>query len=131
MARFMMVLGWSRGGPWLEDMVARRLGRAMKHARRKVGATNVLLSFVVLAEICASCLELWLVHRGPADPGVVLPTGLRPVVVGGGRTKGCGRRRRGEHCMGIEHDEPLASLGLNGAGDDRADEYIPTGHEDL
>ncbi|KZV23652.1 hypothetical protein F511_34888 [Dorcoceras hygrometricum] len=31
----------------------------------------------------------------------------------------------------IENAEPLGSLGLNGAGDDPADEYIPTGGEDL
>ncbi|KZV30652.1 hypothetical protein F511_11169 [Dorcoceras hygrometricum] len=31
----------------------------------------------------------------------------------------------------IEHAEPLGSLGLNGAGDDPAVEYIPTGGEDL
>ncbi|KZV46108.1 hypothetical protein F511_30685 [Dorcoceras hygrometricum] len=31
----------------------------------------------------------------------------------------------------IEHAEPLGSLGLNGAGDDPTDEYIPTGGEDL
>ncbi|KZV38006.1 hypothetical protein F511_10227 [Dorcoceras hygrometricum] len=31
----------------------------------------------------------------------------------------------------IEHVEPLGSLDLNGAGDDPADEYIPTGGEDL
>ncbi|KZV55779.1 hypothetical protein F511_12262 [Dorcoceras hygrometricum] len=30
-----------------------------------------------------------------------------------------------------EHAEPLGSLGLNGAGDDPVDEYIPTGGEDL
>ncbi|KZV30211.1 hypothetical protein F511_29897 [Dorcoceras hygrometricum] len=30
----------------------------------------------------------------------------------------------------IEHAEPLGSLGLNGAGDDPADDYIPTGGED-
>ncbi|KZV19396.1 hypothetical protein F511_04257 [Dorcoceras hygrometricum] len=30
-------------------------------------------------------------------------------------------------CITIEHAEPLGSLGLNGAGDDPVDEYIPTG----
>ncbi|KZV18094.1 zinc finger family protein [Dorcoceras hygrometricum] len=30
-----------------------------------------------------------------------------------------------------EHAEPLGSLGLNGAGDDPVDEFIPTGGDDL
>ncbi|KZV47096.1 conserved oligomeric Golgi complex subunit 5 [Dorcoceras hygrometricum] len=37
----------------------------------------------------------------------------------------------GRGCVLAEHDEPLGSLGLNGAGDDPADEYIPIGGEDL
>ncbi|KZV26896.1 hypothetical protein F511_17751 [Dorcoceras hygrometricum] len=31
----------------------------------------------------------------------------------------------------IEHAEPLSSLGLSSAGDDPADEYIPTGADGL
>ncbi|KZV17398.1 squamosa promoter-binding-like protein 5-like [Dorcoceras hygrometricum] len=60
MARFMMVLGLDRGGPWWEEMVARRYGRAIKHALRK---------------------------GDRSDPVVVLSVGRRPVVAGGGCAK--------------------------------------------
>ncbi|KZV31431.1 cyanidin-3-O-glucoside 2-O-glucuronosyltransferase-like [Dorcoceras hygrometricum] len=37
------------------------------------------------------------------------------------------KQHRGVRDPEIEHAEPLGSLGLNGTGDDHADEYIPTG----
>ncbi|KZV22656.1 hypothetical protein F511_05112 [Dorcoceras hygrometricum] len=69
---------------------------------------------------CGSRLEPWLGPGESAEPGVVQPVGL-----GHGRPEQGGRRLEVGVVACIEHDGPLGSLGLNGAGDDPVD-FIPT-----
>ncbi|KZV15881.1 hypothetical protein F511_21846 [Dorcoceras hygrometricum] len=100
--------------------------------------------------LCSPRQRSWLVPLEPAGPGGG-PVGGTPAR--GGRSKAnealkvAGRMRRQRRLARwarvlswagrfdwtdwLEHAEPLSSLGLNAAGDDPVDEYIPTGGEDL
>ncbi|KZV35453.1 hypothetical protein F511_18020 [Dorcoceras hygrometricum] len=88
----------------------------------------------------------WLLWLEPSKP-VGGPVGGTPAMVAGEESTNAGRvgvaqELSGGSCVGLglhvgpdgsikQHAEPLGSLGLNGAGDDPVDEYIPTGGEDL
>ncbi|KZV27156.1 laccase-17 [Dorcoceras hygrometricum] len=79
----MVVLGWSRGGHWMEEKVARHFGRAMHHARRKDWCDAGCLVFMFQPSLVAHVSIHGWVQGDRPDPGVVLPVALWPRVARG------------------------------------------------
>ncbi|KZV54200.1 hypothetical protein F511_13833 [Dorcoceras hygrometricum] len=112
--------------------------RSLRLAGGREGAQQANASTCsVQISLVSPRFEPRLVTLEPSGPGVVQTKGIKQLWTDHGQqtwARGSSGFRNDFKISGPmdpEHAEPLGSLGLNGAGDDPADEITPTGGEDV